>query len=480
MEKKKVIVIGTGLGSLSAAALLAKDGVPVTLIERNWIPGGCTSTYPRLGRLFEAGATTLVGLEPNMPLGYLLHQINLSIPAETLNLPMQVSLPNGKLVNRYPSLEKWIEEAENTFGKEGQRPFWELCKRISDEVWKVSVTQFHFPPQSFGDLLDMAKNVRIKSISILPFAFSTIDDLLKKFNLQHKELFRKFVNEQLLITAQNTAEEVNALFGATALCYTLYGNYYLNGGMQTLVNELVKKVEAAGGELLLRTEVKSIRKTSNGYFIGTNKGDFEAEQLISGIPVNNLAELVEDSTLKSRLTRMILPSEKLVSAFSMGISYEATVIPEAIHRQIILKEPLPQIGSKSIFFSTHPQSDQRGKPGELVANISTHIEDPGNTLVTNKAEIEERILQVLEEEGLLCREQITYKHSSTPGAWEKWTGRKFGFVGGYPQYKSIKPWQLNAGRIEKHFTACGDSFYPGQGIPGVVLGGIIAYEKLGG
>ncbi len=419
-----------------------------------------------------------MGLEPNMPLGYLLNKLNLEIKAESLSLPMQVSLPNGRLVNRYPSIEQWISEAESVFGGKGQRPFWELCKRISDEVWKVSVSQFHFPPQSVGDLLDMVKNARIQSVSILPYAFKTIEDLLNTFGLSNNPLFLKFVNEQLLITAQNTAEEVNALFGATALCYTLYGNYYLSGGMQTLINALVKYIEDRGGELLLRTEVTSIRKTKSGYFISTKKGDFEAEKLVSGIPINNLAELLEDSPLKAKLIKKSLPSEKLVSAFSMGISYEASVIPEAIHRQIILKEPLPQIGSKSIFFSTHPVSDQRGKPGELVANISTHIEDPANTKVTDKLEIESRILQVLEEEGLLKAQQITYKHSSTPGAWEKWTGRKFGFVGGYPQYKAIKPWQLNAGRLEKNFTACGDSFYPGQGIPGVVLGGIIAYKKL--
>ena len=37
---------------------------------------------------------------------------------------------------------------------------------------------------------------------------------------------------------------------------------------------------------------------------------------------------------------------------------------------------------------------------------------------------------------------------------------------------------MNSARIEKGFYACGDTVYPGQGIPGVALSGLIAAEKL--
>jgi len=58
-----VIIIGTGMGSLTTACLLAKDGLSVLVLERNLLPGGCVSSYYRKGYVFEAGATTLVGLE---------------------------------------------------------------------------------------------------------------------------------------------------------------------------------------------------------------------------------------------------------------------------------------------------------------------------------------------------------------------------------------------------------------------------------
>ena len=80
----------------------------------------------------------------------------------------------------------------------------------------------------------------IKDFSKIPAAFSSTQDLLKKHGLDTHEAFCEFVNEQLMITAQNRCEEVNALFGATALCYTLLGNYYLPGGMIQLILPFVE------------------------------------------------------------------------------------------------------------------------------------------------------------------------------------------------------------------------------------------------
>ena len=44
-----VVVIGGGLGGLSAAAHLARNGFPVTLVEQHDIPGGYATTFDRDG-----------------------------------------------------------------------------------------------------------------------------------------------------------------------------------------------------------------------------------------------------------------------------------------------------------------------------------------------------------------------------------------------------------------------------------------------
>jgi C-3',4' desaturase CrtD len=479
-EQQEVVVIGAGVAGLSAAALLAQRGRQVLVLEQNWLPGGCASSYPRHGYIFEAGATTLVGLDEGMPLKWLLDQTGIKIEALKLETPMQVHFPDGQVLTRHQNLGEWIAEAERVFGASGQRAFWEECFHLSQMVWRTSLRQTRFPPTSLGDLLALMGKASFSQLKMLPRAFQTTADLLRKHGLHENARFCAFVDAQLLISAQNNAGEVNALFGAAALCYTNYGNYYVPGGMLQLVQPIAQFITQAGGEVRLRQRVTRITHTLGGYEIHLQKHpSILCKHLISSIPLNNILPLMDFDSLMRNSSKVIHP-EKLWSAFTMGIAFKGSALFPAIHHQILLDESLPEIGSNSIFVSlSHPEDHLRCKSGECVAAVSTHIAQPHLHSIYHKAQLEERIVSILEEKGILRRADILYQHSSGQKSWEKWTGRAYGFVGGYPQYKAIKPWQMKDARLDrKSAYICGDSTYPGQGIPGACLSGIIAVEKL--
>src|SRR5574342_13047 len=57
MKSKSVIVIGAGIGGITAAIHLAKRGLHVTVLEKNSRPGGRCDRFSREGHHFDTGPT---------------------------------------------------------------------------------------------------------------------------------------------------------------------------------------------------------------------------------------------------------------------------------------------------------------------------------------------------------------------------------------------------------------------------------------
>jgi len=473
----EILVIGSGMGSVSAAVLLAQDGFNVTVCEQNYLPGGCSSSYLRQGNIFESGATTLVGLDEGMPLAEVLNRTGIQLNVQKLEMPMQVRLKDGTIIQRHSTLDKWITEAENIFGIAGQRSFWEECMHINHGVWNVSSRQVHFPPDSISDLWRMLRAVELKDFDLVPYFLSTVKDLLMKHGLDRNQRFIDFVDEQLMITAQNKHNQVNAMFGATALCYTLQGNYYVPGGMVEILAAFAKYLSKKGSSLFLKTQVISLTRDADAWKVATNQGEIRAKTILCGIPANNLQRLIQNLNPK-KLKLNILPIEKLNGAVQLGIVFKSSKRFETLHYQFHHKDYFPIEGSGSLFLSlSHPDDRKRSAEGEYVASVSSHVSLAANQTF-NKKEIAELIIQRLINEGFFNKEDVQYYHVSVPNDWEEWTLREGGFVGGYPQFKDIAPWKMNSARVAEGLYLCGDSAYPGQGIPGAALSGLIAFEKM--
>ena len=65
MKSKSVIVIGAGMGGITAATHLAQRGMKVIVLEKNAHAGGRCDRFNREGHQFDAGPTLMV-----MPLLY--------------------------------------------------------------------------------------------------------------------------------------------------------------------------------------------------------------------------------------------------------------------------------------------------------------------------------------------------------------------------------------------------------------------------
>ena len=81
MKRNSVIIIGAGLGGLECGYILAKNGMKVTVLEREAQVGGCLQTFRRGSALFDTGFHYVGALDEGESLHTLFSSVNL------MNLP---------------------------------------------------------------------------------------------------------------------------------------------------------------------------------------------------------------------------------------------------------------------------------------------------------------------------------------------------------------------------------------------------------
>lgn len=482
-----LIVIGSGMGGMSAASMFAKDGYRVLILEAAHAPGGCSSSYYRKGYTFESGATTLIGFDEHQPLRILEDHLGISLPKTAIEPSMTVHLDGDEIV-RWQDQDRWLKEAIIHFGEpSAQREFWSLAHRVSKVVWKVSGKNPLFPPQQISDWFHLLKNDP-RDVWVLPYALSSVKEIARRAGITNAKFYR-FLDEQLMISAQAPADDTPFLFGAPAITYTNSTNYTVQGGLIEMVKHLQRYVEERGGELHTKEKVTSLDQKEEGYIVTTSKNRrYRAPLVVSNIPVWNMGDITTGK-VNEYFKKESAKYDRAWGAFTMGVATTDSY-PEnmSLHHQIhIGKEDQTQyLQGDSIFVSlSHPNDNVRGPEGDRVLNISTHVE-PEQWFNLNgeydriKAEVQEQILEILVKKlPGFQRQNIKVAFSSTPVTWADWVYRKKGRVGGIPQQmdRSLLDWTPNKTPFEGLYLV-GDTVFPGQGIPGVTLSGINVYYRV--
>ena len=61
--EKSAVVIGGGLGGLFTGAILSKENIKVTVIEKNTTVGGGLQSFTRFGEVFDTGMHVIGGMQ---------------------------------------------------------------------------------------------------------------------------------------------------------------------------------------------------------------------------------------------------------------------------------------------------------------------------------------------------------------------------------------------------------------------------------
>jgi phytoene dehydrogenase-like protein len=480
-ERLRVAVVGAGAGGLVAAAYLAKAGLAVEVFEAQAHVGGCASCFAIGPHRFHAGATTLVGLEPQMPLARVLRELSVDVPHHVLDHAMAIA-------HRGETLRLANANAENgalfraRFG-DAFAAFWEHAARVAPQAWAL-IGDAPVPPRGLGDLAALASNGA--AWALLPELLTSAERRLRSFGPASPDACH-VLDELLLVSTQSTAARTPALFGAVGCEYLERRLYMPHGGLGALFDRLAERVRGLGGRVHLRTRVDAVETADasahgvGARFVLTAGGCRERfDAVVLGVTCWDAAKIVR-GPLESHFARVARRHDRAWSAAGGYFAYD-DVFPQdfPVYTQIVLDAPMRSTGARGLFVTVPPRADAalNASAGLRTVTVSCHTE-PEPWFALEEAAFKERRAALVEEIQVAMRSAIPAlahavchaAHPATPRTWEGFTGRHLGRVGGLPFGLDLRTLAYPSGRTpSRRLVAVGDTVFPGQSVTATAIG----------
>ena len=480
-----IAIIGAGVGGLTTAALLAQAGYRVSVYEAQTYPGGSASTFIHKGYRFDSGATVAGGFQPNGPHAVAGRMLDINWPVHQHDPAWVVHLPDRTI--------QMCQDHQDVLAKfPNSGRFWEQQRRVADLAWQMSAEGLPWPPQDIaelGQLIKVGLRHFPQDIRLAPFALSSVHQWLKRLGLHNDRAFVRFLDASLLISAQATSKQVNALYGATALDLTRQGVYHVEGGIGNIAQTLADKVCELGGQIHYRHFVTRIA-VENGRAIGvyakkgrrtTQEMLFQADFVVANTTPWSLESLLSEDAPPA-LKREVQQREATYGAFVLHLGIRSDRLPPntADHHQIVRTLDGPMGEGETLFVSMSPEWDtSRAPQGMRAVTVSTHtridrwwdlLENDHQAYQATKQQMADTIISRIDAVIPGFRSATELVLPGTPVTYEFYTLRQDGMVGGFPQTSLFRARGPRTGI--PNLRLVGDSIFPGQSTAGVTLGGI--------
>ncbi|MDH5510495.1 MAG: NAD(P)/FAD-dependent oxidoreductase [Nitrospinota bacterium] len=496
-----VVVVGGGLGGLTAGALLAREGKKVLLLERHYRPGGCATVFRRGDYQVEVGLHELDGLHEEDFKRELFLELKVFDHVEFIRLPQFYRFVNGRVdvtvpegynaaihafVSRFPDEEKGI------------RKFFAKIRAIGEEAAAV-------PKKGIMALL---------ALPLLPLLYpNLVFNMRRPLGAYVDSLFQD--GDLKLALLANLGYYHDDPYSASMLYYSIAqmsymkgGGHFIKGGSQNLSDYLASIIRDNGGEVKLRHQATKIvmkdGKASGVEYIRVSgergkvhTAECRAVAANASIPdvVNKLAPEAFREEYSSRINSM----KAACSFFCVYIGFNKTpkemgnpaystfVLEDSVKSLKDLYDPekLDMI-DKGYVFVDYSQIDSGLAPegkslGVIVsADYLSRWEGLSREMYqTKKKHQMDNLLNRLEKLIPGAREHIEYMEASTPVTMKRFTANPGGAAYGFAQV----PGQAGLSRLPnkspvENLYYCSAWGMPGGGFSGAIFAGRDCARKI--
>lgn len=247
-----IIIIGSGLGGLTAGAMLAKKGKKVLVLESHNIVGGCATTYQRKNMTFEVGLHEMDFGKYQLDMKHIIFKkLELLKHIELVKIPQffrlktetrEYIIPEGyknakeELIKKFPheksGIKKYFRKLLMTSIATRRLPF------------DLSFLDFFFYPIT-------TLPFQIRNILFQKSVGDTLDSIIKDDNL------KRLLNTNLAYY-HDDPYQFSWFYHSVAQSSYYNKAYYIKGGSQKLSDTLAKIITDNGGDVKVLSEVTRI------------------------------------------------------------------------------------------------------------------------------------------------------------------------------------------------------------------------------
>jgi all-trans-retinol 13,14-reductase len=490
-EQYDVVIIGSGLGGLVSAIILAKEGYSVCVLEKNNQFGGNLQTFVRDKTIFDTGIHYIGGLSEGQNLYRYFKYLGIMDDLKLKQLDEDgfdiVSFEDGN--QEFPhaqGYENFINQLVKSFP--GER---ETIQKYCDDIVGTCDSFPLYNLKTEGEY-----NSSILSINAKQY----IDELTENTKLRAVLAGTNFLYGGI---AEKSPLYVHAL---SVNSYMQSAWRCINGGSQ-ITKQLIKQLKKHGGEVYKYKEVVQLLVEDNAVNTAITKdgSTISAQYFISNVDPKVTLKMAGESNFRKAFVNRISSLEGGVSAFSLYIvfkpdsfkylnknyyhfknsnevwtahEYNEKNWPKAFMASMNASSKISEWAEGMTFITYMKFEDV--KKWEHTMNTTAEKEDRGESYETFKARKTERFLQEIELKFPGIQDCIKSVHTSTPLSYRDYIGGHKGNMYGYEKDSNnpMKTFIASKTKLDNLYLT-GQSINM-HGVLGVTIGAVVTCSEIVG